>query len=180
MSNLLAFVLGMQLPLGDSNWTDTVDVSPKLGARAGVQQGELTGMLSADYTFERLTSQLTNPMGFDTGASGYRVRVLAHLGVDHPINDKVRVTARAGGGIDLAHGSYDYTLLGTHFSSSDSDVGWAFEFGAGLWWDTGGAEVGGEVALPIGHHDDKAQNGHVGFQYTSTDLDILVGVRFRQ
>jgi hypothetical protein len=119
-------------------------------------------------------------MGFDTGASAFRVRVLAHIGVDHPIGPKLTVSARAGAGIDVAHGSYDYTLLGTRFQSSDTDTGYAFELGGGMWWDAGGAQIGGELAIPIGHHDKPSQNGSVGFTYTSYDLDILVGVRMRQ
>jgi hypothetical protein len=75
------------------------------------------------------------------------------------------------------HGSYDYTLLGTRFTSSDSDTGYAFEFGGGAWWDAGSVQVGGELAIPIGHHDKASQNGSIGFQWTAYDLDLLVGIR---
>jgi len=177
MSGLLAFVLGAQLPLGDDNWTKEVDVSPKLGVRAGVVQGALAGWVSADYTFEQLTPQVSKPAGFDTGASAYRVRMLAHIGFEHPINPKLTVAARFGAGIDYQHGSYDYTLLGTRFTGSDGDTGYAFEFGGGLWWDAGNVQVGGELAVPIGHHSKPSMNGSIGFDWTSYDLDILVGAR---
>jgi len=177
MGGILAFAAGLQLPLGDSDWTKYADVSPQLQARAGVVQGELAGWFSLGFIPESLTSQTTHPNGFDTGASGYRFRVLAHIGIEHPVGPKLTITGRAGAGIDYAHGSYDYTLLGTRFSSSDGDTGYAFEFGGGAWWDLGTVQVGGELAVPIGHHDKASQNGSIGFQWTSYDLDLLVGIR---
>ena len=178
MSGILAFAAGLQMPLGDSDWTKYVDPSPVLSARAGVVEGLLSGMLSVDFIPESLTSQQTRPANFDTGASGYRFRVLAHGGIEKKVGDKLTVTGRVGLGVDIVHGSYDYTLLGTRFSGSNSDAGLAVEFGGGAWWDVGSVQVGGEIALPIGHHDSPAQNGSIGFVWTSYDLDLLVGVRF--
>src|SRR5882724_7658851 len=135
MSGALAFLAGLQLPLGDSDWTKYVDVSPKLEARAAVVQGPLAGMISADWTPERLTNQTAMPGGVDVNASAYRFRFLAHLGFEHPLNPKLTLTARFGAGIDVAHGSYDYNFLGAHLQSSETDTGYAFELGSGLWWE---------------------------------------------
>jgi hypothetical protein len=177
MSGVLAFLAGLQLPLGDNDWTNTVDVSPTLGLRAGVVQNALAGMVSVDFTPENLTDQQTMPNGVDTHASGYRLRLLAHVGFEHHIAPKLTLTGRAGAGIDIAHGSYDFNFLGAHLASSNTDTGYAFEFGGGVWWDAGSVQVGGELAVPIGHHDKASQNGSVGFVYTSYDLNFLFGIR---
>jgi hypothetical protein len=177
MGSVLAFLAGLQLPVADNNWTNYVDASPKIGVRAGAVQGALAGMVSADFTPERLTAKTSMPGGFDAGASAYRFRFLAHLGFEHPVTEKLTVTARVGAGLDLAHGSYDFTVLGVRSQSSESDLGFAFEFGGGIWWDIGSAQIGGELAVPIGNHDKASQNGSVGFQYTSYDIDMLFAVR---
>jgi len=177
MSGVLAFLAGLQLPVADNNWTDYVDASPKIGVRAGAVEGALAGMVSADFTPERLTAKTAMPFGADVGASAYRFRFLAHLGFEHEVGPKLTLTARVGAGLDLAHGSYDYTAAGVRFHSSDSDVGFAFEFGGGVWWDIGSAQIGGELAMPIGNHDKASQNGSVAFQYTSYDIDMLFAVR---
>src|SRR5258706_324047 len=48
--------------------------------------------------------------------------------------------------------------------------------GGGVWFRVGGTELGAEVALPIGYHSKKNQNG-ISFDYTSYDLDLLFGIR---
>lgn len=179
MSGFLALLAGLQLPVGDSDWKDIADPSPKLAVRAGAMQHGLGGMVSVDWTGEQLTSKYSNPNGFDTGASAYRFRLLGHVVVERAFGPKLVLDGRLGAGLDVAHGSYDFTLLGQHSQDSRSDVGWAFELGGGAWWNLGSMEIGGEVALPIGSHDTPSKNGTIGFVYTSYDIDLLFGLRFR-
>ncbi|HUJ57664.1 MAG TPA: hypothetical protein VLX92_04215 [Kofleriaceae bacterium] len=167
---------GLAIPVGDSDWTNDVDLSPKFAARVGASSGLFGGLLSVDWTPEQLSSSFDNALG---GASGFRFRILAHLLVQHRVLPKLTIEGRFGGGIDLAHASYDYTLLGVHASGSNTDVGYAFELGGDVWYDvTPSVQIGGQIALPIGHHDDHASNGNISFVYTSYDLDLLFAARF--
>jgi hypothetical protein len=177
--NFVQALAGVQLPAGDSDWTDTADVSPKLQVRAGTLQHGLGGMIAFDWTPEQLTSRLTMPAGFNTGASAHRFRILVQGLVRQPVGPKLALEARGGVGLDLAHASYDYTLLGVHQQDARTDVGYALEVGGGAWWHlgSGSLEVGAELAVPIGHHDSPSQNGSVGFVYTSYDIDLLFGIR---
>ena len=169
---------GVQLPAGDHNWTDTADVSPKLQLRAGTVQHGLGGMLTFDWTPEQLTSKLTMPAGFNTGASAHRFRILVQGLARQHVGPRLALEVRGGAGIDLAHASYDYTLLGVHSTDSRTNLGFAFELGGGAWWRASPAlEIGGELAVPIGHHDAPSQNGSIGFVYTSYDIDLLFGIR---
>lgn len=173
---------GVMLPLGDSKsdnsgWSDQVSSSPKIGARVGaIGDSNLGGMVSADWTPISYNYQ---SQAVDVGA--HRFRILAHVLFEKPIAPKLTLALRAGGGIDIAHASADTTILGTNFHASDTDVGWAFELGGGVWWSIGDMDIGGEVALPFGGHNHVAQAGksEITFDYTSYDLDLLFGIRFR-
>jgi len=57
---------------------------------------------------------------------------------DSPSADaKLTLSGRLGAGIDIAHASGDITLFGNHSSTSDTDVGYAFDFAVGIWLDIG-------------------------------------------
>lgn len=172
---------GVMVPLGDSKsdnsgWSDQVSSSPKLGVRAGaVGDSDVGGMVSADWTPISYNYQ---SQAVDVGA--HRFRILAHLLFEKQIASRLTISARAGGGIDIAHASADATVLGTTFHASDTDVGWAFELGTGMWFKLGSLDLGGEVALPFGGHSHKASStSDITFDYTSYDLDVLFGVRVR-
>ena len=170
---------GLAIPASDDNWTKLVGASPKLAARGGSMSGELGGMLGVDWTPESLDNGGGSSGLGSTAGSLQRFRVLASGVIRHRITPTLTVGGRAGAGIDIAHASYDVTLLGTTTSGSDTDVGYAFEFGVGLWVDVGTKQVGVELAVPFGHHDKPAQqSGDLPFQWTSIDVDLLVGVRF--
>jgi hypothetical protein len=172
---------GLMIPLGDSKsdnsgWSDQVSSSPKVGVRAGaIGASSVGGMVSADWT----------PISYNyqsqaVDVSAHRFRILAHVLFEKLVAPKLTVAARAGGGIDIAHASADATILGTTFHASDTDVGWAAEFGGGIWFNVGSADIGGEVALPFGGHSHRAGNGNeITFDYTSYDLDLLFVVRLR-
>jgi hypothetical protein len=169
---------GVQLPAGDSDWTDRVDVSPKLALGAGAIQHGLGGMLSVDWTPEHLTDKYTRPANFDTGASAQRFRILLQGLGRAQIAPRMALEFRGGLGFDLAHASYDYTLLGVRYQDSRTDTGIAFEVGGGFWYHaSSGLELGGQLAVPISHHDAPSQNGSIAFQYTSYDIDLLFGIR---
>ena len=89
------------------------------------------------------------------------------------------MTPLAGIGVDIAHASGSVTILGGTGSRSDTDVGLAVELGGGVWYDFGGTQVGGEIAVPIGNHNSASQNGSIPFQYALEDVDLLAVVRFR-
>lgn len=171
---------GIMIPLADSHsdnsgWADQVGSGPKLGIRGGANgESGLGGMISADWT----------PVNYNyrsnfADVSAHRFRILAHLTFDKLVLPKVSIFGRAGGGIDIAHASASATVLGTTFNASDTDVGWAFELGAGAYFHVGDIQIGGEMALPFGGHNHKANgNNDITLDYTSTDVDILFGIRF--
>ncbi len=168
---------GLMIPLGDSHnnpadgWKDLVDSSPKLGLRVGAMgDSGLGGMISADWTPISTTAQFGD-------ASAHRFRILAHFVIDKPIASHLLFSGRGGVGVDIAHASYTLGAI----NLSDTDTGLGFEFGGGIWFQLGSAEVGGELALPIGLHSHKAAIGSndITLDYTSYDLDLLFGVRLR-
>ena len=172
-------VAGLAIPASNDNWTKAVGPSPKLGVRGGAMSGELGGMLGFDWTPESLDNGSGSFGIGSANGSLHRFRVLASAVVHHRIGPKITLCGRAGAGIDIAREAVDVTVLGATSSTSDTDVGYAFEFAAGAWFDVGGNQVGLELAVPIGHHSKQAsQSGDLSFDYTSVDIDLLVGVRF--
>lgn len=172
---------GLSIPVGDNTWTNTADTSPKLGARVGaVNDKGLGGMIQADWTPVNLNSSggmFGNIAGLDV--AGHNFRFLADFTVHHPILPKLLLSARIGAGIDIAHASATVTILNSTASSSDTNIGFAFEVGGGLWYQLGDVELGGELALPISSHSKNGNNtdGNYTFNYTSYDIDLLFGVR---
>ena len=171
---------GVMFPLADSKsdnsgWADQVDSGPKLGVRAGATgDSGLGGMISADWT----------PVNYNfnnnfTDVSAHRFRILGHLVFEKLVAPKLSIVGRAGGGIDIAHASATVTLGPFSGNASGTNVGWAFELGGGAYFHVGDVQIGGEVALPFGGHSHKASNNtDITFDYTSTDVDILFGIRF--
>ncbi len=170
---------GIAIPASDSDWTKLVGPSPKLAARGGAMQGDFGGMLGLDWTWENLENGGESFVVGSTSASLQRFRLIASGVFRHRLTPKLTLSARAGAGIDVAHASGDFTLFGNHSSTSDTDVGYAFDFGVGIWFDIGSTQLGFELAVPIGHHDKQVeQSGDLPFQWSSLDVDLLVGVRF--
>ncbi|MFT3694886.1 MAG: hypothetical protein QM831_17180 [Kofleriaceae bacterium] len=173
---------GISIPVGDDNWTNTADTSPKLHAAVGAvgSQG-LGGAISADWTPVNLNADggsFGNLGSVDIAA--HRFRFLANLVFQHPIAKTSLVfSARIGVGLDLAHASATATVLGNTTSTSDTNAGFGFELGGGLWYSLGDIQVGGELALPVASHSKHGDNtdGNYTFDYTSYDIDLLLGVR---
>jgi hypothetical protein len=178
--NVVEFTAGVTIPVGDSDWTKLVDASPILGVAAGAYGASgVGGLLRFDYT----PVSLDNSGGsFGLGSSdisGQRYRILADVAFQHRVAPKISFAGRAGAGIDIAHASATVTVLGTTTKSSDTNVSYAFELAGGIWFDLGGVQLGGQLALPISSHDKQGNgsDGNYQFLYTSVDLDFTVGVR---
>jgi hypothetical protein len=171
---------GVAVPLGDSDWTDLVESSPKLNVNAGSVGKTVGGMASFDWTPENTDTTSSTFPGGSSDVSAHRFRGLVGLAFQNPITSKLYFTGRMGVGIDIAHASYTVSFLGASAEWNGTDVGPAFEVGAGIWVKVGSMLVGGEAAIPVAHHDDAGdQNSRdIAFQYTSYDFDVLFGVRF--
>jgi Outer membrane protein beta-barrel domain len=165
---------GVSIPVADSSWTDTAESSPQIGARAGaINPRGLGGMVQFDWT----------PVSLDTSSFGtadfafHRFRLLADLVIQRHVAPKLVVSGRVGIGLDIAHGSSHESI--TNNNSSDTDLGFAFELGGGLWYDMGDIQLGGELALPVGAHSKKGNgaDGNYQFDYTSWDINLVFGVR---
>lgn len=169
---------GISIPMGDSDWTDSAESSPKLGLRIGAFPHEIGGFIAADWTPVNTDTQGWSVPGASGDISAHRFRLLGGAMVHHNLSNTLAVTGHAGIGTDIAHASYTVTILGNSSTRSDTDAGLAVELGAGAWFRLGSMEVGGEVNFPIGTHDHDAGNDGIGFHYTSYDLELLGGIRF--
>jgi hypothetical protein len=170
---------GISIPAGDNHWTNIADTSPKFGLRLGDMVGDFGGMLQADWTPVNLNNSGAS-LGFASASAAAHVfRVLADFTFQHHIFEHLVVGARAGIGVDIAHASVSGMLLGVTGSRSDTDANIAVEFGGGVYYDFGGTQVGGEIAVPIGNHNSASQNGSIAFQYAMENVDLLAVVRLR-
>ena len=173
--NFLDLEGGLTTPLGDKHWNDTVEPSPKLAVHVGSVPKNLGGLLSFDWTPYNTDNGSATFPGGSSDVAAHRLRVLGNLAFMSPVKAKVMVTGRVGIGIDYQHYTATTTFLGSSSSTSDSDVGIAFEMAAGAWFKLGSVAVGGELAIPISHHDKDTNT--FDFVYDTYDLDLLFGVR---
>jgi hypothetical protein len=169
---------GLVLPVSDNDWQDAIDPSLGLAARIG-GGGDVGGMFS--FEWDPLSSNI-NYVSFS------RFRFLGHVVVHHRLNAKTELVGRFGAGIDIIHSSVDETIIGgIRIEGSDSDVGLAFEAAGGAWFSVGrgSTQLGVELALPIGYHNDDGNRNNPAdpndrqADYTSVDIQILGGVRLR-
>ena len=165
---------GLTTPLGDDDWNNTVESSPKLAVHAGSVANTIGGMVSLDWTPYNTDAQADVP-GIDIAAN--RFRVLANLAFQSPVQKKLMLTGRVGIGADIQHASADGSIFGVNFHTDDTDVGIGFEVAGGVWVKVSSIAVGGEVALPISHHDKDNPNGEIDFVYDTFDFDLMFGIR---
>jgi hypothetical protein len=168
---------GISIPLGDDEWTDLVETSPTLAVRAGSVPKNLGGFLSVNWMPTNTDAQGWSGPITSGDISAHRFRLVAGPMFRHQVSNTLAVTGRAGVGADIAHASVEGTVLGTSFEESETDVGFALDFAGGVWFKVGGVEVGGEVAIPFGFHDD-VNDSNVNFDYTAYDFEIYGAVRF--
>lgn len=171
---------GISVPVGDDDWTNAAESSPKLALKAGAIHDKLGGMVAFDWTPVNLDNEgFAGPLAA-ADVSGHRFRVLAHIVGQVPIQRTIHLEARAGIGADIAHVSASGNVLGFEFDGSDTDVGLGFEFGAGVWINVSTVQIGAQVALPgaiHNHEDDPNDNDDIPIDYTSYDFDLMFGVR---
>ena len=166
---------GVSIPIADSTWTDTAESSPQIGARAGaVNDKGIGGMVQFDWTPVSLDNSSVAGVDF----AFHRFRILGDLVIQRHFTPKVVVSGRVGIGLDIAHASAHTSFLNAN--SSDTDLGFGFELGGGLWYDLGDIEIGGELALPVAAHSKKGDgsDGNYSFDYTSWDINLVFGARF--
>lgn len=167
---------GLILPVSDDDYADFVDPSVGLAARIGGGGPVLGGMFSLEWA-----PLPADPDGFSLN----RFRMIGHVVVHRALNPKTELVGRFGAGLDIMHSSFRATAGPFRVEGSDTDIGVGLEFGGGVWFRVGSGttQVGAEIALPIGIHNE---NGAAGFDpddqrfdYTAFDLEILGGVRLR-
>jgi hypothetical protein len=170
---------GLSAPVADDNWTKGIDTSPDLQLRGGALNGDVGALVGVDWTPESLKNNGFAVPGASGSGTFHRFRILIQAIAQHHITPKVSLVGRAGGGIDIAYEGYSFNVLGSTGSHSDTNVGIAFEVGGGVWADVSETmQLGAELALPIGYHNHKSSGGtDIAFDYTSFDLDVLVGLR---
>jgi hypothetical protein len=168
---------GLMMPAGDDDWADYVEPGPKFAVRVGgtgSNGGRSGAMVSADW------SPIQND---DTGfgnaveVSSDRFRVLLGAFTNVLVGPKLSANIRVGAGVDISHVNIKTNLGPLSSEGSDTDPGFALEAGAGLWFDVGSVQVGGEIALPLGFHADGSDNDIDLNDYMSYDIDLLFAVR---
>lgn len=167
---------GLMVPAGDNRWTDYADPSPKLFVRGGFVSGTLGGMLALDWT-PVATDNI--PVVGSLDVSAHRFRILGDIVAHINIGPKLTASPRFGIGMDIQYISATYSLGGFSTTTDDTDVGLALEPGAGLWYRIGEQwHLGGELAVPISFHSYDQGNDIRLQDFTSIDLDILIGLRY--
>ncbi len=176
--NFVEVAGGVMLPSGDDQWTDYVDSGPKLAVRVGGYGEKLGAVISADWTPVNTDNDSFQIGGFSVDTSAHRFRLLASFAARKQLAVNMIGTVRIGAGLDAARTSITTMFGGNTDTVSETDLGLALEPAAGLWFNFGNLQVGGEVALPMSWHDDDDE-GDVDLEdYTSFDVDLMFGVRF--
>lgn len=169
---------GISIPVGDSDWTDLADSSPKLGLRIGAIPHEIGAFVAADWTPVNTDQQGWSGPLTSADISAHRFRVMGGVMFHHPLSNTIAVTGHGAIGADIAHANISVDVLGTHTETSDTNTGLGFAFGGGVWFRAGSLEVGGELQLPVAFHHDDNKNDSIPYDYTSVDLELVGGVRF--
>lgn len=165
---------GLTTPLGDQDWTDSVESSPKVAVRLGAFPNEVGGFLSVDWT----PYQTDADGAWGAEVSAHRFRLMGGVMFHHMVSNTLVVSGRGSVGADIAHANARIPIFNIEVSDTDTALG--FEMGVGLFFKTGRMELGGEVAIPIAIHDHAGGMDRIQMQYTSYDLDLLFCVRFLQ
>src|SRR5262245_50325387 len=100
---------GLTMPMGDDDWTNLVESSPKLAVRAGAYPHEIGGFLQADWTPYNTDTTGWSLPGSTGEVSAHRFRLLGGLLFHHDVSNTLAVTGRGGIGADIAHSSFSGT-----------------------------------------------------------------------
>jgi hypothetical protein len=171
----VGLVGGLDLPLSDEQYTDTVDTSPVVGVRVGAAPNNIGGYLSFEWMPANLKTSNVGGIEF----SAHRFRLIVGPELFHDVSNTLMVTGRAGVGLDIARSHAEGNFGPIAVDETETDTGIGFEFAGGIWAHVAGLYVGGELALPIGiHSEDNNQQGSYDYDYTAIDLQLLFSVRF--
>ena len=169
---------GLTIPVGDGNWTDNADSSPKLGLRIGAFPHEIGAFIAADWTPINTDAQGWSGPLSSGDISAHRFRTMGGVMFHHNVSNTIAVTGHGMVGADIAHASITISGIAGSTTQSDTNVGLGLAFGGGVWFRAGSLEVGGEVQVPVAFHSDDNKNDLIPYDYTSVDLELLGGVRF--
>jgi hypothetical protein len=169
---------GVLFPLGDEDWNDGVDTSPSLYVRGGGgRRLDATSRLLAEVSVEYsvLADNVSNS-ALDVDLNRYRVLFGARF--ERLLRAGTLLALRGGLGVSHLRAETTSPLV-PNVSRSDTDTGVAIEVGGGLWFAAGPVLIGLELALPIGlHRDDGRDVNRPSFDFRTTELSLLGGVRF--
>ena len=174
--NFVEIAGGIMIPVSDDQWTDYIESGPKLATRIGAVGPKVGGLLSIDWT--PINADDTG-FGNAVDISSHRFRIQLAAATHQKVGANLTASFRVGGGFDIAYVNVQTNIFGLMTDDSDTDVGLALEAAGGLWFNVGSMQIGGELALPISFHDDGPDNDINLEEYTSVDLDLLFGVRFK-
>ncbi len=160
--------VGIASPLGDNDYDNGFDASPKIGVHIGSwlheQDHVLMGVeLGADLTF------LDGPSIANVDTSYHRVRALAGLRLAYDVSKMIRVSARMAVGADYTRFHASSTILTPE--STESNLGLAIDPSVALQLHLGGGSYGVQLGIPVGTHNGKGNDALVN--YTSYDFDFM-------
>ena len=172
---------GLAQPVADSRWSDGAQTGVKLHAGAGIVRtvGALA-TIDATWLGAPHPSKLFPLSAYHEGL--WRMRILGHALVElpHVVDPRLSVMVRAGIGADVLYETWDRLMNQSYIADSHVHTGFGFEVGAAAWFEVAlGIDVGAEVAVPMSIHHSDAVNTTVpgALEYTSVDIDLLLGVR---
>jgi hypothetical protein len=161
---------GIAQPLADDDYTDVVDTSLKLGARIGsMQRSTGTGRLGFDIGID--WSPINHTVNLPGTLSVHRLRGMLGARFAHDLGNAT-LLLRLAAGLEHVSARYQVTVLGTRFTSKDSDTGLAIDPSISYRVHVGGVALGASIGLPIGFHDEGSTE-NFDLDHTSIDLEIL-------
>jgi opacity protein-like surface antigen len=176
-------VAGIAMPLGEDDYENLIDNSPKFGVRIGwlgLGRDSRAGLeLGLDYT--PVDNDVDELPGVEADVG--RLRVLAGARIAWRLQAGSALFVRGGVGVDHVSAELTGGALGISVTAEGESTGLALEAGAGVMFAVSrSAYLGLQLAIPVAIHDDEpdADDDLLDLDYTGYDLDGLVtlGTRF--
>jgi hypothetical protein len=171
---------GGAVAAANSDWRHAVELSPTFTLGIGGMHDTIGGVVSGSWTPERLTSLNAIIPGTTIERSLHRFRVIASFVIEQHVLPELAVGARFGAGVDVDDVDFRKVVGGSALNQSATDIGFAAEVAGTAWWRIDpNVELGGALVVPISHHSTTGAMDQASFSFTSTDLELMVGVRVR-